>query len=70
MISITDELPERLGAIGAAPAGGRDASKTTGANATRLARVRVRCASRRHANNCCGVSPCRRATALTVSLGS
>jgi hypothetical protein len=65
-ISIADELPEWLGAIGTA-ARDRDLSKTTGVKATRLSAVRTRCASRRQANNC--VSPCRRATALTLSPG-
>src|SRR5581483_2032010 len=69
MISIADELPEWLGAIGTA-ARDRDLCKTTDAKVIRLSPVRARCASRRQVNNCCGVSPCRRATALTVSPGS
>lgn len=42
---------------------------TTGANAIaplRVLRSSSRAALRRHANNCCGVSPCRRATSQTV----
>ena len=55
--------------IGSAPAHDRAVSTTTGANAIRLspARIPPLRTARRQPNNCCGVSPCRRATALTVS---
>ena len=65
-ISAHGELPQRVGAIGM-PARDPDVSNTTGAKAIPLSPVRARCTSRRQVNNCWGVSPCRRATALTVS---
>ena len=68
-ISITVDRLAHAGAIGAS-ADDDAASTSTGANADVPSQVSASLcyrASRRHPNSCCGVSPCRRATALTVS---
>ena len=67
-ISIMREPPGPVGTIGASECA-QHGSTTTGVKPrpvsllSRSARCR---ACRRHSNNCCGVSPCRRATAETV----
>jgi hypothetical protein len=68
-ISITADPLGRADAIVASDHG-RAASTITGANAKPLslpAASARRRAARRHPNNCCGVNPCRRATAHTDS---
>jgi hypothetical protein len=64
-ISIVADPPGRPGAVGTSEHR-PTASMITGANAGRLSPLSAR-ARRRQRNNCCGVNPCRRATADTGS---
>ncbi len=67
-ISISEAPPQCSAAIGIDEQA-RPVSTSTGANVTRRSPLAAPCRSacRRQPNNCCGVSPCRRATADTVS---